>query len=416
MIKRIGLILGVWILFCFFCPAQCNKTVQIRNGLPNIFKKLAAQKEVTIAFFGGSITNHPGYRVYVTKWLEDQFPLCHINSINAGVGGTGSGLGVFRMDEDVLDKKPDMVFVEFAVNDGGTDSLMLLHSMEGIVRKIWKQNITTDICFLYTAGMNNLIDLNKGINPRSSRIMEQVATHYKLPSIQMGFVVANMVTDGKIDFKGVKGSTTVKPFFSDDGTHPTINFGHHIYADTIEGALKQMRRMNPVSRKAIPVAIDINNNENANTYSITEAKMEGGWKILPKDQSLAKQFADKFSSIAAGSDAGSNLTIKFKGTQIGFYDILGPTSGKLKAVIDDGKPIYITRFDTYCVYSRANNFMFPMLKEGIHTLVVSPDSSVLDKIGILNKRHTAEEIGDFQKYAPQNVYLGKILVLGKLIQ
>jgi lysophospholipase L1-like esterase len=403
-------------LIVALCKAQQPQDVHLRKGLPNIFKKLSTQSEATIVFFGGSITNHPGYRVYVTNWLQQQYPKCKINSVNAGVGGTASGLGVFRMDDDVLAKKPDLVFVEFAVNDGNTDSLTLIHTMEGIVRKIWKQNLNTDICFLYTAGFGQLSDLNHGRFPHAAKVMEVVANHYQIPTIHMGFVVAQMVRDGKIDFKGTKSAVNAKPFFSDDGTHPTIDFGHHIYADTIIGMLKRIQRMKPVIRKCLPEVLDPDNQQNARTYAITVAKMSGGWKLLTPDNPMSKQYADKFMSIATANDENSKLTITFKGTQIGFYDVLCPTSGKLKAVIDNGEPIYITRFDIYCIYSRANNFMLPLLKYGVHTVVISPDSSPLDKISILKRRHTENEIGDVLKYIPQNIYLGKILVLGDLVK
>jgi lysophospholipase L1-like esterase len=396
--------------------AQDIQPVKPRGGLPGIFKKLQSQSDVTIAFLGGSITNHNGYRVYVTDWLKNQYPQCHINSINAGVGGTGSGLGVFRMDEDVLSKKPDMVFVEFAVNDGGVDSLTLQHSMEGIVRKIWKQNINTDIYFVYTCQITNLNDLNKGKYPRSAMVMEKLADYYHIPSIEMGFVVAHMVTDGKMDFKGSKNSNTGKPFFSDDGTHPTIDFGHHIYADTIIGSLKQMQALPFQNRRALIAPLDPQNNEDAHNYPITDAILGGNWKILPKTDQLSKQFADKFSSIAFAGDSASKITIRFKGTQIGFYDLLGPASGRMKAVIDNGKPIIITRFDTYCIYTRANNFMLPVLKNGLHSVVISPDETKIDKLAILKTKHTDAEIADTEKYNVQNVYLGKILVMGELIK
>jgi hypothetical protein len=246
--------------------------------------------------------------------------------------------------------------------------------------------------------------------------MEEVAEHYQIPSIQMGFVVAHMVANGKIDFQGVKGAKTDKPFFSDDGTHPTLDFGHHIYADTIEGALKQLSLMNTKALKSIPAALDPANQENAKTYALSDVDLSNGWSLMPATNPMAKKYAEKFTSIATASDSTSSLIIKFKGTQIGFYDILGPTSGKLKAVIDNGKPIFVTRFDTYCVYDRANNFMLPSLKYGVHTVTITPDSSPLDKIGILKKKHTDQEIGDVTKYTPQNVYFGKILVLGELVK
>ena len=51
--------------------------------------------------------------------LEKTYPEAHIKFHDAAIGGTPSKLGVFRMDRDVLPYKPDLIFIEFAVNDGG---------------------------------------------------------------------------------------------------------------------------------------------------------------------------------------------------------------------------------------------------------------------------------------------------------
>src|SRR5258708_6271371 len=90
-----------------------------RGGVPNFFSKLAAGKEVHIAYFGGSITAQEGWRPKTLAYFQKQYPGAKISQINAAIGGTGSDLGVFRLKQDVLDHQPDLVFVEFAVNDGG---------------------------------------------------------------------------------------------------------------------------------------------------------------------------------------------------------------------------------------------------------------------------------------------------------
>ena len=88
-----------------------------RNNLPNTFASLEAGKTVRIAYLGGSITAQEGWRPKTLKWFRDQFPTAKVEGINAAIGGTGSDLGVFRLKHDVLDHDPDLLFVEFAVND-----------------------------------------------------------------------------------------------------------------------------------------------------------------------------------------------------------------------------------------------------------------------------------------------------------
>ena len=94
-----------------------SQELQSRQGLPNVFAKLQAGQEVCIAYLGGSITAQPGWRVKTTAWLKERFPESKITEIDAALGGTGSELGVFRIDRQVIPYEPDLLFVEFAVND-----------------------------------------------------------------------------------------------------------------------------------------------------------------------------------------------------------------------------------------------------------------------------------------------------------
>lgn len=133
-----------------------------RSGLLNALARMKAGKEVRIAYLGGSITEQAGWRVKSLEWFRKQYPSARISEINAAIGGTGSDLGVFRLRHDVLQFKPDLLFVEFAVNDGGAPPDRIHKSMEGIVRQAWRDNLATDICFVYTLTEGMLGDLQSG--------------------------------------------------------------------------------------------------------------------------------------------------------------------------------------------------------------------------------------------------------------
>jgi len=102
-IYRSILFLLVAILLSASLKAQTDtlndlKEFKSRKGLPNFFAKVNAGKPVTIAYLGGSITAaQGGWREQSLAWLQQQFPQANIKHINAGVGGTGSDLGVFRV-------------------------------------------------------------------------------------------------------------------------------------------------------------------------------------------------------------------------------------------------------------------------------------------------------------------------------
>ena len=55
----------------------------------------------------------------VADWWQTRFPSSAVTLVNAGIGATGSDIGTFRVKKDVIEKDPDFVVVEFAVNDAG---------------------------------------------------------------------------------------------------------------------------------------------------------------------------------------------------------------------------------------------------------------------------------------------------------
>ena len=96
-------------------------------------EKTRAGKEVTLAYIGGSITQGAGatpintecyaYKSY--QLFQKRFSAKNnVKFIKAGVGGTPSELGMIRFDRDVLrdGQQPDIVVIEFAVNDEGDET------------------------------------------------------------------------------------------------------------------------------------------------------------------------------------------------------------------------------------------------------------------------------------------------------
>ena len=91
-----------------------------------------AGEEVRIGYRRGSVTGQQGLGVKTLAHVQQAWPQAKFSEINAAIGGTGSDLGVFRLKQDVLDQRPDLLFVEFAVNDGGAGPEQNQRCMEGV--------------------------------------------------------------------------------------------------------------------------------------------------------------------------------------------------------------------------------------------------------------------------------------------
>ena len=83
------------------------------------------------------------------------FPNITIKSINAGIGGTTSYFGVHRIENDILKYNPDIVFIEYSVND--KDSDFFLNSYNSLVRKVLKAKNSPAIILLQMAQQENIV-------------------------------------------------------------------------------------------------------------------------------------------------------------------------------------------------------------------------------------------------------------------
>ncbi|MGH7968400.1 MAG: SGNH/GDSL hydrolase family protein, partial [Limisphaerales bacterium] len=230
-----------------------------RGGLPNFVAKLKRGGEVRIAYLGGSITAQEGWRPKTLNWFREKFPAAKVTEINAAIGGTGSDLGVFRLRHDVLEHKPDLLFVEFAVNDGGAPPEQIYRCMEGIVRQTWKNDPATDICFVYTLAGNMLETLQQGRFPHSASAMEKIADYYSIPSIHMGLEVARLEKAGKLVFKGDKPHNEVERaalggriLFSPDGVHPYTDSGHQLYLEAVVRSFSKIENVGKPGPHTLP--------------------------------------------------------------------------------------------------------------------------------------------------------------------
>ncbi|MEY4483364.1 MAG: hypothetical protein RL693_816 [Verrucomicrobiota bacterium] len=392
----------------------------VRGGLPNVFAKLQKGGPVNIAYLGGSITAQPGYRVKTFEWFKQQYPQAQLKEINAAIGGTGSDLGVFRLGHDVLDYKPDLVFVEFAVNDGGAAPEQIHRCMEGIVRQIWKANPATDVCFLYTVANAQIDEWKTGKLPRSVTAMEQLADHYQIPSIHFGQPIAKLAAADRLIIAAPLPKTDAekaalgdKVVFAPDKVHPHVETGHQIYFETAVRAFDKMKPVGTAGNHELKTPFVADNLENAKLIPLSKAKLSAGWEKLPAGHKLAS-FSNRLPEMWHANKPGETLEFKFKGTSVGIYDLVGPDCGMVIVTLD-GKAMEPTaRFDAYCTYHRLASF-FPSrnLPAGEHTLrfEISPDQP--DKVAILAKNKNVMD--DPKRFDDRQWYAGGIMLVGDLV-
>ena len=387
-----------------------------REGIGNLFEKIKNNKEITIAYLGGSITAANGWRPQTTAWFAKTYPAVKFNEIHAAIGGTGSDLGVFRLQSDALQHNPDLLFVEFAVNDGGQAPEQIWKNMEGIVRQTWRKDPTTDIMFVYTISSNMTNDLKRGECPRSAGAMEMLADFYGIPSVNFAREISELQEAGKLVFKSETKPADGKIWFAKDDCHPTSEEGHPIYTAMLASAIPKMAASKPRDHKSqLTKQFIAGNLENVSMIPVTEKMLSGSWKKLPETDPLQKGNGNRLGSIYSSGTPGDKLTFTFKGSTAKIYDLVGPDGGKIKITVDGGKPQTTQRFDSYCVYYRIQAFTLctGLDPEKTHTVEVEILPEQPDRKILLPRLKSADEL-NAPKFNGTRVWFGKLMLVGTL--
>lgn len=412
----------------FYNEKECN----VRGGMPNFFAKLNAAKPVIVGYIGGSITqSNVCYRMQASKYIQLQYPNVDMKWMNAGVSGTGTDLAACRIQEQLLKNKPDLVFIEFAVN-GAYQA-----GMEGIVRQIIKSNPKIDICLIYTVVGGQTKTYAEGGIPDNIQGLETIAAHYNIPSIHLAMEAAQLEKDDKLVWKGDAKAIQDKIIFSADGIHPSMA-GGNLYGAAIARSIQKMKNNANASKHVLPKALIANNWEDAKMLSpLDVATFTGDWtNVDTKDHKFLKQFNSWFPYIMQTEKPGSSFTFKFKGTMFGVFDVGGPEVGQLSITLD-GKPAMLkyvsnigynfyrvdatacndvlNRFNYFCTHYRGQ-YDFVYTENGEHTVTIAISNVKANKRKILGSTQLADITAHPEKYDRTVFYLGKILLRGEIIQ
>lgn len=195
------------------------------SALAKVMKKAESGEKITIAVLGGSITQgtistgkidsevkeKKCYADIFFDWWKETFPDTEFECINAGIGATDSYLGAHRVQADVLDYHPDLVLVEYAVNDSNTT--FYKKSYDNLLRTIAESQSNPAILLLFMAQS----DLTSAQENQS-----MLGFSYSLPMVSYRNVIKSMEESGKYSEKELSGDTV----------HPSA-LGHSITGEIL---------------------------------------------------------------------------------------------------------------------------------------------------------------------------------------
>lgn len=384
----------------------------IRNGIPATIAKCRAGDTLTVAYLGGSITEQDGWRIFSQEIIRKQFPLVTIREVNSTVGGTGSDFGLFRLQETVLKHQPDLLFVEFAVNDDGVEGTKIRRNLESIVRLAKSHASQPELVVVYTFKEDFLVHLNKKQLPPSVVAMESIATHYGIPSISYIPEVFKRLSTKKMAVKGAQPVLNGMEVFSPDGVHPFVETGHRLYADVFARSFANLIQHTTDRTSQLPEPLSAGLASTPTLIPFTYLHLPGKWtQVEPFNTKLQRQISTFGGKLFKTEDNNNSLTVYFKGTAIGFVDVVGPGSGRLLVEIDDCIRDTLLRVDAWSHSWRLQYKIYDGLENKEHRVRFTVLDGTIDKTSVLD----VSKVKDKSELANQSWYPVALLLDGQLV-
>ena len=337
--------------------------------IAKVIKKLQAGEEVTIAYLGGSITQGTGadnencYAALTTKWIENQYPDAKVNYVNAGIGATGSYIGVHRCDAQVLSHDPDLVFIDFSVNDESQNNAINKLTYEGLIRKIWKHSSNPGIiCIAMTQDNGTSVQECHG----------EVTEKYSVPFVSYHDAMLNFLNTNDVQWSDISG----------DNIHPNMS-GHAILSAMLTTYLQyvtdNLDSIDDADPELAPAGDDGAKYENAVLLTTDEAQ--------PVSNGAYEMKAKKFSFFLFFLNADAEITdddacvIEVEAQNIGLlYAKLTSNAGKADVYVDDELVATIDAdftggWGNYVQFAQVKSFM----DTGKHTLKIVPKAGTEGK-------------------------------------
>ena len=254
-------------------------------------EKARSGQDVTLAYIGGSITegeaarpNNNCYAQYSASLFASAFGTGNnVKFINAGMSGTPSALGVIRYERDVVErnegKAPDILFIEFAVND--SDETTQCGAMDGLIRKAAKAGSAVVLIL-------SVFKPNNGVRGEE---FKQIAAKYDLPVVSMKDATDKFYKEEEFSV-----------WYFNDAWHPT-NVGHDLMARIVFNLMDVIDKEAPDTDNLG----DVDNIEPYRTKAYADIKM-----LEPS--TVDKLLADPTSGVKSVSVGSFNSTFGESGT------------------------------------------------------------------------------------------------------
>ncbi len=338
----------------------------IYNVEPDPIVSDKGASDFVIGYIGGSLTEDNNIWIpQVTEFYQKKMPKKNVIAVEAGIGGTGSAFGALRFRKDILAHEPDLIFIEFPVNDRHAESIEKVYGMESMIRQCLELDKVPNIIILFTP-----MPAEKDTEPyklwnTAVKYHTKIANHYGLKTINIyDYMYAQFEAGSKKRFNDYLDLYYQKYADSDEYN---VHAGYSLYAEAILEALeKDFDKYNIAPKKKSTYVVDTEDTRARFkwTYATSERfQYDAKWKLYKSDPGLSngqeipgKFFNEGFFPEGIYQTTENNSSVMFKstpGADAFCLSYVSSLKGCNATVTIDGKK-YEKKLGTNVVYGNVN--------------------------------------------------------------
>jgi acyl-CoA thioesterase-1 len=230
MKKRILLSVFIFFGICLLKAQQANHDTYLKPLILELQQSWPNNRTINLVFHGHSvpsgysttpIVNTLGAYPYLTlKDIKEKFPTAVVNVITTSIGGEQSEQGEKRMASDVLPMKPDVLFIDYGLNDRNIGLIRTETAWRKMIEQALKYGCKI-ILLTPTPDLSEDILNDQAPLEGYARLIRSLAVEYKV-----GLV------DSYLVFKKMKQNGTNLADYMAQNNHPNER-GHQVVANGI---------------------------------------------------------------------------------------------------------------------------------------------------------------------------------------
>lgn len=210
-----------------------DKTTYLATFVAELYKQWPNNKTQNLVFHGHSVPTgyytaaigvrtFDSYPFYTFKSLKEQYNFAVLNCIITSKGGENAKNGAIRFESDVLNHKPDILFIDYSLNDRALGLEEARIAWVSMIEAALQRKIKVILCTPTPDTREDILSDDAPLKAHADQVRSLAAIY------QVGLV------DSYEKFKEIARSGENLSKYMSQNNHPN-ELGHRIVADEILG-------------------------------------------------------------------------------------------------------------------------------------------------------------------------------------